>query len=61
VVVVGSEVVVRQAPVPEGTAVLRGRTAELVDSLSLRAEPPTLPGGDAWMVDGMAALFDQAG
>jgi uncharacterized protein (TIGR03083 family) len=60
-VTVGSEVVVRDGPVPEGIPVLRGRAAHLVDSLSLRAEPATLPGADAWMVDGMGALFDQAG
>lgn len=60
-VAVGSEVVVRGAPVPGGVPALRGRAADLVESLSLRTGPPTLPGDDAWMVDGMGALFDQAG
>jgi uncharacterized protein (TIGR03083 family) len=60
-VTVGRDVVVRDAPVPDGVPTLRGRAADLVDSLSLRAEPPTLPGEDGWMVEGMGALFDQAG
>jgi uncharacterized protein (TIGR03083 family) len=61
VVSVGSEVVVREAPVPGGVATLRGPAPDLVDALSLRTGPPALPGDDAWMVDGMAALFDQVG
>ncbi len=59
-VTVGREVVVRDAPVPDGVPALRGRAADLVDTLSLRTEPPTLPGEDGWMVEGMGALFDQA-
>ncbi len=61
VVDVGVQVEVRDGPVPGGLPTVRGGAVELVDSFSLRTPPPTLPGDDSWMVDGMSVLFDQAG
>lgn len=58
---VGDEVVVSDATVEQGTALLRGSAVDLVDGLSLRTElHHDLDGADRWLVAGLDEAFGQA-
>ena len=56
---VGPEIVVRDGGGVDGSAVVAGRAVDLLESFSLRIDPPTLPEPHRWMVEGLAAAFDQ--
>jgi len=58
---VGPTVIVRDGGSVDGLPTVVGGAVELLESFSLRSSPPTLPGVDAWMVEGLSVLFDQAG
>jgi hypothetical protein len=56
---VGESVVVREGHAPRDAACLRGRAAELVEALSLRAELPTsAPTEWRQLLRGLATVFD---
>jgi uncharacterized protein (TIGR03083 family) len=59
VVEVGPEVVVHERRAGDGLVTVRGHAVELLESFSLRADPPILPEPDRWMVGGLAVAFDQ--
>ena len=61
VVEVRPEVVVRDAIGASSLPTIVGGAVELLESFSLRSSPPSLPGTDEWMVEGLSVLFDQAG
>jgi uncharacterized protein (TIGR03083 family) len=61
VVEVGPVVVVRDRSGTDVLPTVAGGAVELLESFSLRSTPPTLPGTDGWMVEGLGVLFDQAG
>jgi uncharacterized protein (TIGR03083 family) len=61
VVEVGTDVVVRDGNGGMALPSIVGSAVELLESFSLRTSPPTLPGSDGWMVEGLSVLFDQAG
>lgn len=57
---VGDGVVVRDGEGPAGAAVLTGPAAALLEGLSRRAPLPCpVPDADAWLVEGLATVFDQ--
>ncbi len=54
------EVVVGEWPGVEGLPACSGSGPAMVEAFSLRTAPPTLPDPDAWMIAGLATVFDQA-
>jgi len=60
VVEIAEAVVVRPGAARRGAAELGGTAVELVESLSCRADEPSLSTSDRWMTDGLREAFDLA-
>ena len=56
----GSRIVVRPGPAPEGTPVLAGDAVELLEGLSFRAPfTPSLSEEDRWLLGSLGTVFDR--